>query len=140
LALFMAAQRTARVLTLTVIGAHAGFEGAARIARLRADEVLAERIEREGIDWFADYWRSQPILAGLARRRPDLQESLDAARRAQDPRRLAAVLRGLGGAAGEPFWDRLPKIEAPTLVIAGAEDLPYVEHARRLVQLIPYSR
>jgi 2-succinyl-6-hydroxy-2,4-cyclohexadiene-1-carboxylate synthase len=140
LALSFAVRHPGRLLTLTVIGAHAGFEGAARLARLRADEALAGRIERDGIDWFADYWRSLPVFAGLARRRPDLWQSLDGARRAQDPRRLAAALRGMGGAAGEPFWDRLPAIEVPTLVIAGAEDHPYLEHARRLAVSIPSSR
>jgi 2-succinyl-6-hydroxy-2,4-cyclohexadiene-1-carboxylate synthase len=140
LALRVAVRHPGRLLTLTVIGAHAGFEGAARRARLKADEALAERIERDGVDWFADYWRSLPIFAGLARRRPDLRESLDAARRAQDPRHLGAALRGLGGGAGEPFWDLLSGIEVPALVVAGAEDPPYVEHAQRLAALIPSSR
>jgi len=140
LALHLAVRRPERLLTLTVISAHAGYEGAARTARLEADEALARRIEREGIDWFADYWPSLPIFEGLARRRPDLLASLDAARRAQDPEHLAAALRGLGGASGEPFWDRLAAIGVPTLVIAGTEDPPYVEHARRLAGLIPSAR
>jgi 2-succinyl-6-hydroxy-2,4-cyclohexadiene-1-carboxylate synthase len=140
LALLMAVRHPERLSTLTVIGAHAGFEGAARLARLEADETLARRIEREGSGWFADYWASLPIFAGLAQRRPDLLQSLDAARRSHDPGRLAAALRGLGGAAGEPFWDRLPSIEVPTLVMAGAEDLLYLDHARRLARLIPSSR
>jgi 2-succinyl-6-hydroxy-2,4-cyclohexadiene-1-carboxylate synthase len=139
LALLFAVRHSERLLSLTVIGAHAGLEGAARIARWEADQELAGRIERHGVDWFADYWASLPIFTGLARRRPDLLQSLDAARRSQDPRRLAATLRGMGAAAGEPFWDRLPSIEVPTLVIAGAEDPPYVEHARRLSVLIPSS-
>jgi 2-succinyl-6-hydroxy-2,4-cyclohexadiene-1-carboxylate synthase len=140
LALRFAVRHPERLRTLTLIGAHAGFEGASRLARLKADEALAERIERDGADWFADYWRSLPIFAGLARRRPDLQGSLDAARRAQDPQHLGAALRGLGGAAGEPSWDLLSGIKVPTLVIAGAEDPPYVEHAHRLARLIPSSR
>jgi len=139
LALSFATRHPERLLTLTAIGAHAGLEGTARLDRLRADEALARRIEREGIDWFADHWASQPILASLAARRPDLQDPLDAARRAQDPRRLAAALRGLGPAAGEPFWDRLSSVQVPALLIAGAEDLRYVEHARRLARLIPSS-
>jgi 2-succinyl-6-hydroxy-2,4-cyclohexadiene-1-carboxylate synthase len=140
LALSVAVRHPERLLTLTVIGAHAGFEGAARLARLRADEALAQRIEHDGIDWFADYWRSLPIFAGLSRRRPDLQHSLDAARRSHDPRHLADALRGMGGAAGEPFWDRLSSVDVPTLAIAGAEDPAYVEHARRLARLIRASR
>src|ERR1700730_15536376 len=48
LALGVAVRHPERLLTLTLIGAHAGFEGAARRARLKADEALAERIERDG--------------------------------------------------------------------------------------------
>ena len=140
LALLLALGHPERLLTLTVIGTHAGFEGAVRLARLQDDEELARRIEREGIDWFADHWASLPMFAGLARRRPDLLPSLDAARRSQDPRRLAAALRGMGGATGEPLWDRLSSIELVTLVIVGADDLPYLEHARRLADLIPSCR
>src|SRR5207237_3508108 len=103
-------------------------------------EQLARRIEREGIGWFADYWVSLPMFASLARRRPDLVASLDAARRSQDPRRLATALREMGGASGEPLWDRLSSIQLPALVIVGAEDVPYLEHARRLAGLIPSCR
>jgi 3-oxoadipate enol-lactonase len=39
------------------------------------------------------------------------------------------------------FWDRLEDIEAPTLVLAGAEDLPLaVEHAKRMADRIPRAR
>jgi 2-succinyl-6-hydroxy-2,4-cyclohexadiene-1-carboxylate synthase len=140
LALYLATRHPERLRTLTVISAHAGFEGPARAARRAADEALAARIEAEGIDWFADHWGQLPIFASLRRRRPDLRAALDAARRSQDPRRLAAALRGMGGAAAEPFWDRLPSVGVPALVVAGAEDAPYVKHAGRLAVLLPCAR
>src|SRR5207245_5865130 len=69
IALFVAARHPDRVRTLTTIGAHAGFERD-RAERLAADLALADRIEREGIDWFAAYWAGLPLFAGLARRGP----------------------------------------------------------------------
>ena len=39
-----------------------------------------------------------------------------------------------------PFWERLGAIQAPTLVLAGAEDPPYIAFAKRLAAIIPRSR
>jgi 2-succinyl-6-hydroxy-2,4-cyclohexadiene-1-carboxylate synthase len=140
LALWFAARHPGRLLSLTTISAHAGLEGDARVRRRRSDARLASRIEREGVDWFAAHWAALPIFAGLARRGPAFQAQLDRARRRNDPARLAATLRGLGGAALDPFWDRLTAIDVPTLLIAGAEDPAYVAFGRRLAGLIPYAR
>jgi 2-succinyl-6-hydroxy-2,4-cyclohexadiene-1-carboxylate synthase len=139
-ALHLAAAHPERVRTLTTIGAHAGFEGEARRGRLEADLALADRVEREGMDWFAGYWAALPLFATLARRGPAFQARLHAARRRNDPAHLAATLRGMGAGASEPFWDRLGSITAPTLAVAGAEDEPYVAFAERLVAAIPDAR
>ena len=140
LALHLAAHHPERIETLAVIGAHAGFEGDARIRRQVEDEALAARIESEGVDWFATHWAALPLFAGLARRGPEFLAAVDSRRRLNRPEGLVAVLRGMGGAATEPFWDRLPAIDAPTLVIVGAEDEPYLARGRRLVSLIPDAR
>lgn len=137
LALFVAANRPERLLSLTTIGAHAGFEGEARERRLAEDEALASRIEREGMDWFAAYWAALPLFAGLARRGPAFLVRLDAARRRNDAGHLAATLRGMGAGATEPFWDRLDRVTAPALLIAGGEDPRYVAFASRLRDAIP---
>lgn len=140
LALYIACAHPERLLTLTVIGAHAGLEGPAREARRREDLALADRIEREGVDWFAGYWAARPIFQGLARRGPAFLEQLDRERRRNDAAQLAAGLRGLGPGATPPFWKRLHAITAPTLLVAGAEDRLYVAHAERLARAIPRSR
>jgi len=134
-ALWLAVQHPDRVLSLTTISAHAGLEPAERAARAAADQALAGRIEREGMDWFAGYWAAQPMFARLAG-----QADLDAMRRAQNAVGVAAMLRGLGPAAVEPFWDRLAAISAPALFIAGSEDGRYPEMARRLAAAVPLGR
>ena len=131
-ALFVAAAHPERLLSLTVIGAHAGLDDGSRPARQADDRELADRIEREGVDWFAAHWAARPLFAGLARRGPTFLARLDAGRRRNDAAHLAATLRGMGAGATEPFWDRLSGIGAPTLVVAGAEDERYVELAGRL--------
>jgi 2-succinyl-6-hydroxy-2,4-cyclohexadiene-1-carboxylate synthase len=136
-ALLVASRRPERLLSLTAISAHAGFEGDARNRRRAEDLALADRIEREGVHWFATYWAALPLFAGLARRGPAFLDRLDAARRRNDSDHLAATLRGLGAGAIEPFWDRLDRIDVPTLVIAGAEDGRYVAFAERLGAALP---
>ncbi len=138
LALYAAARRVLTLRTLTVISAQAGFEGQDRIQRLRADEELAAKIELEGSEWFAEHRAQLPPFAGLRQRRPELADALGAARRRHDPAHLAAQLRGMGAAAEPPFWSRLGVIDAPTLVIAGAEDGRYMAYARRLAQILPH--
>jgi len=139
-ALWVAAAHPDRVRTLTTIGAHAGFDAEDRCRRAVADRALADRIEREGIEWFASYWAALPLFAGLARRGPAFLRRLDAARRRHDPAHLAATLRGMGAGATEPFWDRLRRIDARALAVAGAEDLPYVAFACRLAEAMPCAR
>lgn len=139
IALWIASRHPTRLLTLATIGAHAGLEGGERRRRQEADRALADRIEREGIGWFASYWPSLPIFAGLARRGATLNERLDAARRRNDPSHLAAQLRGLGAGVVEPFWDQLASITVPSLLIAGEDDHRYVAFARRLHACIPNS-
>ena len=140
LALFVAAALPARVSHLVTIGAHAGFDGEARRRRLESDEALAGRIEAEGVDWFASYWAAQPIFAGLHRRGPERLAAFAGMRRANRASGLAASLRGMGGAAQPPFWDHLPAVTAPALLLAGEHDESYIEHAHRLRSLIPGSR
>jgi 2-succinyl-6-hydroxy-2,4-cyclohexadiene-1-carboxylate synthase len=137
IALFVAAAHPDRLLSLTTIGAHAGLEGEARTERLAADRALADRIEREGVDWFAAYWAGLPLFRGLARRGPELLARLDAARRRNDAGHLAGQLRGLGAGATEPFWDRLGRITVPALLVAGAEDERYAGLAERLCRAMP---
>lgn len=140
LALFAAAALGDRVSRLITIGAHAGFEGEARQRRLQSDRVLARRIETEGVEWFASYWAALPIFAGLRNRGPERLAAYDGMRRANRASGLAASLVGMGGAAEPPFWDRLPRITAPALLLAGERDEAYIEQSRRLCAEIPESR
>lgn len=135
IALHLAAEAPDRLLSLTTIGAHAGLDPAARPVRAAADAALADRVESEGMGWFAAHWAAQPMFASLQGR-----EDLDRMRREQDPAAIAAALRGLGPGAVEPFWDRLAAITVPGLFIAGADDGSYPELARRLAAAVARGR
>jgi pimeloyl-ACP methyl ester carboxylesterase len=65
-----------------------------------------------------------------------VDELARADQRRNDPRALAAALRGLGAGAMEPLWGRLGELAMPVAAIAGERDSRYVELARRMVGLI----
>jgi 2-succinyl-6-hydroxy-2,4-cyclohexadiene-1-carboxylate synthase len=95
---------------------------AERAARRMADELLAQRIEAEGIAAFVDEWERNPVFASHAALPPERARHLRAMRLASDPAGLAASLRGAGQGRMEPLHGRLAEVVAPTLVITGALD------------------
>ena len=140
LALHIAARRPDRVLSVFTIGAHAGLEEDAREGRRQGDEALAERIEREGIEAFVNYWGSQPMFAGIERRGPTYAAEVRAERLRNHVAGLACSLRGMGAGAMQPLWDDLRHVEFPCTFVAGQLDHGYVASARKLAATVPNSR
>ena len=57
-----------------------------------------------------------------------------------DPRALAAVLRGVGTGAMEPLWERLERLRAPAVVLAGERDAKFRALGERLAAALPDAR
>ena len=138
-ALHVALAHRERVRRLVLVATTAGIEDPARRAERRAaDERLAADTERGTIEAFAERWSRQPLFAGTPRAaaaiwREDLLRN--------DPRALAAVLRGIGAGAMEPLWDRLGELGGlPVTIIAGERDGRYAALGRRLAAALPGAR
>lgn len=140
LALHVAAHRPDRVLSLLTIGAHAGLEPEAREGRRQGDEALAQRIEKDGLEAFVDYWGSLPLLAGVERRGPGFTAQLRAERMGNHVAGLAKSLRGMGAGRMEPVWDQLSQLKCPCTFVAGQLDHGYVASARRLGSTVVNGR
>ncbi len=140
LALHVAARRPKRVLSLLTIGAHAGLEEEAREGRRQGDEALAQRIEKDGLEDFVDYWSSLPLFAGLERRGPSVTAQLRAERMSNHVAGLAESLRGMGAGSMEPVWEQLPYVQCPCTFVAGQLDHGYVASARRLASTVVNGR
>ena len=136
LALHVTARRPDRVLSLLTIGAHAGLEEDAREGRRRGDEGLAERMEKEGIEAFVDYWGALPLFAGLQRRGPPYVAQVRAERLQNHVAGLACSLRDMGAGAMEPVWNELGQVTFPCTFVAGQQDHGYVASARRLAATV----
>lgn len=140
LALFVATRHPDRLLSLTVISAHAGLEGETRALRRKRDEALAAEIESRGIEWFAGHWSGLPLFAGLARRGAAFQARVLEQRLRNRPEHLAACLRGMGPGSAPSVWGDLGAITVPALFIAGAEDGDYPELAEGMAAAVPDGR
>ncbi|HEY3018943.1 MAG TPA: alpha/beta fold hydrolase [Solirubrobacteraceae bacterium] len=127
-----------RVARLVLVSTTAGIEDRDERARRRAaDEALAARIEAGTIEDFVATWRDQPLFAGDPTR---VAAAALADQARNDPRALAAVLRGLGTGAMEPLWDRLGRLRMPAVVLAGERDAKFVALGRRLAAALPRGR
>jgi 2-succinyl-6-hydroxy-2,4-cyclohexadiene-1-carboxylate synthase len=127
-----------RVAALIVESGTAGIEDPlARADRRSRDFALSKRVENSTIQQFVDLWETVPALIDQS---PALIDAQRADRLSHDPVALAAVLRGIGQAAYEPMWDRLPEIAVPTLVLSGARDENYTVLAERFAQAIADAR
>jgi 2-succinyl-6-hydroxy-2,4-cyclohexadiene-1-carboxylate synthase len=135
IALSLALAAPERVSRLTLIGASPGIADAdERRARQAADDALADRIEREGIEAFAREWAALPLWADQP---PAVAQAAHAMRLTQSPAGLAAALRGLGTGVMEPLWERLPELTIPVTLIAGERDAKFRAIAERMATGLP---
>jgi 2-succinyl-6-hydroxy-2,4-cyclohexadiene-1-carboxylate synthase len=130
LCLRLAIDRPDLVRALVLVSASPGIvDRAERAARVERDEVLADRVEREGVDAFLAHWLAQPMFATVPADAPGLAD-----RRRLTPEYLAACLRALGAGVMEPMWDDLAKLGMPALLVTGTLDTKYTEIARRMLE------
>ncbi|HEV7884866.1 MAG TPA: alpha/beta fold hydrolase [Solirubrobacteraceae bacterium] len=137
LALHVALAHPERVSRLVLVSTTAGIEDPAERARRRAaDEQLATWMEAGGrlMTEVADRWGAQPLFAGQA---PAVAAAARADRLNNDPRHLAAALRGIGTGSMAPVWDRLAELEMDVVVLAGERDAKFMALGRRLAAGLP---
>jgi 2-succinyl-6-hydroxy-2,4-cyclohexadiene-1-carboxylate synthase len=137
-ALHVALAAPERIERLILVATTAGIEDArGRADRAISDQELAAFAETATIEEFAERWTGQQLFANTP---PEAARVWREDLLRNDPRALAAVLRGLGAGAMAPLWDRLPELAMPTAVVAGERDPKYVAIARdRLVPAIAHA-
>lgn len=111
-----------------------------RQIRRRSDEALAEKLEREGIAAFVEYWESLPLFATQKRLPDDVRAAVRQERMRQSAHGLAGSLRGAGAGMQEDLFPRLSELSMPVLLIAGGLDDKYRRIARSLHEALAGSR
>jgi 2-succinyl-6-hydroxy-2,4-cyclohexadiene-1-carboxylate synthase len=132
LCLHLAVARPDLVERLVLVSATAGIDDQElRAARRASDEILARRIEADGVAAFVEWWLAQPLFADLSAEAAGRHDRLD-----NTTGGLAASLRLAGSGTMEPLWDRLAALAMPVLVVAGERDTAYAEIGRSMVRAI----
>jgi 2-succinyl-6-hydroxy-2,4-cyclohexadiene-1-carboxylate synthase len=131
-ALHLALARPDLVDALVLIGATGGLDTEQeRLDRRRADEQLADRIERIGVAGFIEEWLAQPLFASLPTEAACRSERLR-----NTAEGLAGSLRRCGTGMQRPLWDELGALPMPVLVLAGERDHKFTELGQRLARCI----
>lgn len=127
-----------RIARIAIESASPGIEDAKeRAARRRADEWLADEIEKRGTVWFTDHWQSIPLFRSQERLPQPVREAQRRRRLRQSPEGLAMSLRGAGTGRDPDVWGRVADLPRPLLLLAGGEDEKYTAIARRMSDLHP---
>jgi 2-succinyl-6-hydroxy-2,4-cyclohexadiene-1-carboxylate synthase len=129
-----------RISSLILESASPGLpEEGERRARRRADEALAEGILRGGMEAFVDHWLGLPLFATQGKLPSKVRAESRARKLENAPEALAACLRGMGTGAQPSFWESLPEIHVPVLLLAGEEDKKFTQVAERMAAALPRS-
>ena len=110
-----------------------------RRARERDDEALAARIVQGGVERFLEEWEASPLFEGLRALPGPEREALRRRRSGATPEGLAGALRSLGLASQPSYWERLPGLRVPVLLLTGELDRKFTELARRARRELPLS-
>ena len=108
-----------------------------RIQRRNSDEQLADRIERDGIEAFVEYWEQLPLFASQRRLPYEQQRVLHEQRLANRPAGLANSLRGVGTGTQPALQERLTTLAIPVLLLAGILDTKFCAIAHYMAQALP---
>ena len=126
------------VLTLTLESASPGLEKEdERIKRKKSDHELAERIERNGIVDFVDFWENIPLFATQKTLPRQVRDSIRKERLSHTKEGLAQSLRSMGTGSQPSWWDQLNKLEAPIQLITGEQDEKFVQINQKMNRLLP---
>jgi 2-succinyl-6-hydroxy-2,4-cyclohexadiene-1-carboxylate synthase len=134
-ALHLALARPELVERLVLVGATAGIEDLyEREERKEADDILARELEGsgdEGLAGFLDKWLDGPLFSHLTDEQADRE-----ARLVNSASGLASALRHLGTGTQLPVWEEVGNLEMPVLVVAGENDVKFVDAGQRLASAV----
>lgn len=141
IALYLAVHYPHRVRKLILESTSPGLETETeRQARIQSDESLAERIEREGVEAFVDYWEQIPLFASQANLPPEIRTRLRAQRLDNNPTGLATSLREMGTGVQPSLWGELDRVSMPVLLLAGEQDTKFTAIAHRMYSLLSQAQ
>ncbi len=140
-ALHLALTAPERIRALVLESASPGIDDPTeRAARVRADEALADSIERDGLEAFVDRWENVPIFASQRQLPSEVWQRQREQRLQNSSVGLANSLRGMGAGAMEPVWARLGDLAMPVFLMVGELDEKYLALGKKMEIALPNAR
>ena len=126
---------------LILISVNPGIEDESeRSTRAASDAALSQRIIRDGLPAFLNYWQQTPMIRSQQQIRADWLASMQHNRLQQSAEGLAANLEQFGPAACPNLWPQLDQLHCPILLISGEHDAKYCAIAERMQHTLPQAQ
>lgn len=127
-----------KVAGLILESTTAGIESESeKIDRIENDKKLANNILKEGLDRFIDYWMNIPLFFSQKRLNDSDLENIRQNKLKHSPYGLANSLLGFGTGEMPSYWESLPELNIPVLLITGELDEKYKNINERMKSLLP---
>lgn len=141
LALYTAEHHPRRINRLILESASPGLATAVeRRERRQRDNALADRIEREGIESFVNFWQKLPLWGSQKQLDTAVRQNLRKQRLQNNPTGLANSLHGMGTGVQPSLWERLGGLTMPVLLLAGELDGKFTAINRQMAAQMPTAQ
>ena len=130
-----------RVSSLILESASPGIKAESeRLERKETDKKLSERIIRDGISLFVEFWENIALFNSQKRLSTETQNAVRAERLSQSATGLANSLIGMGTGSQPSYWGELHAINLPVLLITGEIDTKFVNIAQEMLEYLPLGK
>ena len=103
-----------------------------RLERQQSDNILARKIEQEGVEAFIEFWENIPLFATQKHLSVKRQEKLRNERQQQQGTGLANSLRMMGTGIMPQVWDHIATLPMLTTLITGELDSKFINIANEM--------
>ncbi|RDW18738.1 2-succinyl-6-hydroxy-2,4-cyclohexadiene-1-carboxylate synthase [Oceanobacillus arenosus] len=97
-----------------------------RKMRVKKDELLAQKIEQDGLVSFINFWQDIPLFQTQKALPIHVQQMIRTERLSQTEQGLADSLRFMGTGKQPSWWKKLNTFKQPVLLMAGSLDSKFV--------------
>ncbi len=140
-ALNFASQFSHLIAGLVLIGANPGLrDEGLRQERLRWEQELCERLRRDGVQAFMNYWQALPIIETQKRIPENVWHRMQERRLISNAEGLIQSIRTMGTGRMTALWENLRGLNCPVLYCAGQEDEKYCAIGREVAELVPQGQ
>lgn len=108
----------------------------ARIQRKVADIKLAEKILKDGVLAFTNYWEEIPLFDSQKRLSAEKKQQIREERLSQSAVGLSNSLKGFSTGVQPSLWKKLDSLNFPVILLTGELDKKFCEIAKKMKALL----